>query len=324
MLALLGIFLLFGIHTTVDGIYALISTSNNSFYPPWCISQFLEMFVYTIGKLTLYLFLVLRLHQVFKGSGAAIAKWKLKLLAILFIIPTILFASIEVYISSETLSVFASWNSNWNDINKFSDCTAQYALNRTKSQIILKMIGILLYLMMDFICPLIVLRLFLSRILMIAIDMNMENNMANIKIVDVKFVQLAIKTANLCILAIAFNWIALVKFGGKLPITILHIDVISNCLSVYLSYEFASIHYEMLFKACHHLCYKICIKCCYCCCAPTSIVSGLKMLSVNSQSEVTTSDFSSGHSKISTEKSVGSKSSNKTDDTNNDIEMQIH
>eukprot|EP01083_Nonionella_stella_P043166 116497_1 len=281
-LVLLIVYLTFAVHTTIDALYAMISTTTGSFLPPWCISQFLEMLVYAFGKVTMYLFFVRRLHEIFRESAFAVSVVKLKILAAMFVLPTVIFSIIQVYTAIKPLGVFASYHPLWKEINQFSDCTGVYDFFRSPLLSTLRIVGIALYVLMDIFCPFFILRLFLSRLMQLAAKMGASKQDKH----DRAFTRLCVKTTNLCILSVCLNWIILVKFGGKLPIAILHIDAISNCLSVYLSYEFASQYYKLFFKPCHHLCYNMCIKCCYCCCAPSSYaeMSILQVFSIMSQS----------------------------------------
>eukprot|EP01083_Nonionella_stella_P143653 446900_1 len=275
---LLTVYLLFAVHTSIDALYAMISTASGSFSVPWCISQFLETFVYAFGKVNMYLFFVLRLHEIFKGSAFGVSIIKLKILAVMFILPTVIFSMLQVYTAIKPLSVFASYHPIWNDINQFSDCTAVYPLYRGRLLNTLRVVGVALYAVMDIFCPFIVLRLFLSRLMSVAINLSATLHEKRNR----SMARLCVKTTNLCILSVCLNWIILVKFGGKLPIAILHIDAITNCLAVFLSYDFAFKYYKYLFKPCHHLCYNMCIKCCYCCCAPSSSIEmgALRVISV--------------------------------------------
>eukprot|EP01083_Nonionella_stella_P043167 116499_1 len=277
-LVLLTVYLTFALHTTIDALYAIISTASGSFHPAWCISQFLEMLMYAFGKVTMYLFFVRRLHEIFCGSAFAVSVIKLKVLAVMFVLPTVIFSMLQVYTAIKPLSVFASYHPIWNDINQFSDCTAVYPLYRGRLLNTLRVVGVALYAVMDIFCPFIVLRLFLSRLMSVAINLSATLHEKRNR----SMARLCVKTTNLCILSVCLNWIILVKFGGKLPIAILHIDAITNCLAVFLSYDFAFKYYKYLFKPCHHLCYNMCIKCCYCCCAPSSSIEmgALRVISV--------------------------------------------
>eukprot|EP01083_Nonionella_stella_P143654 446904_1 len=275
-LVLLTVYLTFALHTTIDALYAIISTASGSFHAPWCISQFLEMLMYAFGKVTMYLFFVRRLHEIFCGSAFAVSVIKLKVLAVMFVLPTVIFSMLQVYTAIKPLGVFASYHPLWNEINQFSDCTRVYPLYRSPLINTLRIVGTALYVLMDIFCSFFILRLFLSRLMKLAANLGANQQTKHNR----AFTRLCVKTTNLCILSVCLNWIILIKFGGRLPIAILHIDVISNCLSVYLSYDFASKYYKLFFKPCHHLCYSMCLKCCYCCCYCCSVPSSYAEMTI--------------------------------------------
>eukprot|EP01084_Bolivina_argentea_P198991 340580_1 len=63
-------YIIFSIHTTVNSTYAAI---YHSFSAVWCLSYIHEMWFFTIGKILLYSFFVLRLHMVFKDTAFAVS-----------------------------------------------------------------------------------------------------------------------------------------------------------------------------------------------------------------------------------------------------------
>ena len=80
---------IFAAHTSINALYAIIISSSN-FDPRWCISNWTEMWSFSFGKLFLYSFFILRLHQVFRNSTMAVSVTKLKSIAITVYIPLII------------------------------------------------------------------------------------------------------------------------------------------------------------------------------------------------------------------------------------------
>ena len=81
------------------------------------------------------------------------------------------------------------------------------------------------------------------------------------------FLEISIKTTNLIIFALCTNILLIVILILKLPTYLFLIDVISDCISIYLSYSWASKYYQFLFKPCDYVCYsKLCNLLCHHCC----------------------------------------------------------
>eukprot|EP01084_Bolivina_argentea_P288479 495130_1 len=244
-------YIIFSLHTTVNSAYATI---HDSFSALWCLSYIHEMWFFTIGKILLYLFFVLRLHSVFKDSAFAVSTIKLKSIAFMVVFPLIA-ASIFFTIAAEIVDSSINWNSQ--RIQTFATCDIIYEQYETPIMLSLRIFFTVLYVIMELIFSIIILRLFLSRVMLVSIGFDEKS---------VTLLNLAIKTTNVIIMAVCTNYIMLIKYGLTLPASILNVDVFFNCLSVYLSYAFASKYYDILFGVCHQKCYKCCIKLCYCCC----------------------------------------------------------
>eukprot|EP01084_Bolivina_argentea_P304195 525291_1 len=66
---------IFTIHSTADRLYAIIvSITNSPFNTLLCISGFMELVTFSMPKILLYIFFVVRLHSVFKSSSFAVSK----------------------------------------------------------------------------------------------------------------------------------------------------------------------------------------------------------------------------------------------------------
>merc|ERR1712013_460419 len=91
------------------------------------------------------------------------------------------------------------------------------------------------------------------------------------------FLNLAIKTTNLIIMAICSNFIIVVKFGLDWPTAILNLDALCNCFSVYLSFRFSRKTYDRVFALCHSACYGCCVAACYRCCLPSKLPDHLEL-----------------------------------------------
>eukprot|EP01084_Bolivina_argentea_P027931 51920_1 len=321
---------IFALYTTMNRTYSIISSYTN-FNPHWCISSSFEMFLFTIPKVALYIFFIMRLHHVFGQSAMAVSLLKLKIFALITCTPLLInafFGCLHVYKRAQYLLTITDSELNALNITNFVECERLSDHYTTTALNIIKYVGIMLYLLAELIFSILILRLFLSRVLILSMtyekmvqriqerhnklgkvtsinrlksfsitseqsksnpevshtpntsereetkDKNFDESRARSQTYSEKieaqnskkFLNLAIKTTNLIIMAVCSNFLILIKFGLNVPTAILNIDVICNCASVYLSYHFAKKYYTFWFKPCHHLFYGCCTNLCYCCC----------------------------------------------------------
>ena len=92
-------YLLYTIYSNILSSYWIFyAKPNNSFYPPWCMAHFMNYSLFTYGKIAMYLFWFIRLHQVFQSTFVAISKRKLKALIIGFNVPILI---TSMYVTTE-------------------------------------------------------------------------------------------------------------------------------------------------------------------------------------------------------------------------------
>ena len=80
-------YLLFAAHTSIDRIYSIATSVNDSFNASWCGSASMELLVFSIAKLLLYSFFLFRLHKVFKDSSFAVSTTILKTIGCVAFVP---------------------------------------------------------------------------------------------------------------------------------------------------------------------------------------------------------------------------------------------
>eukprot|EP01084_Bolivina_argentea_P101631 182171_1 len=160
-------FAIFSVHTAVDSIYGIfISSLNKSFNPIWCISQNMELSPFTMAKLFLYQFFLFRLHQVFNNTAFAVSTFKLKCIASTTSICIICVMCISISRLIRPMDFLLTSSNDISYINSLSDCGDLNDIYTTKLQRILQYVGIMLYMVVELIYSIIVLRLFLSRVLL--------------------------------------------------------------------------------------------------------------------------------------------------------------
>ena len=85
------------------------------------------------------------------------------------------------------------------------------------------------------------------------------------------------------ILSVITNYIAFIKFSVKLPNWLFLFDIMSNFLSIYLSFAFAAKYYNWIFSSCHKQSslYGCCAKLCYSCCSSNKKIKDEISLTIN-------------------------------------------
>eukprot|EP01083_Nonionella_stella_P099718 280386_1 len=343
--------IIFSIHSTIHRFYALIALHPPTFNPSWCITYSLGMLLYTVPKIAIYIFLILRLHRVFFASGLGVSVLKLKIFGVLTCLPLALNAAIGFHktIRRTDYLLRDDYQHIIHDMNirNFKQCADLDDLFETSAM--LKYIGITLYLLAEVVYSITILRMFLSRVLLLSMtyeklieriearrnklglpslssklksisnhssrDHEIEKSksqtagsggsqtpksQSQIEEHNAKqsktFLDLSIRTTNLLIMIICSNFLILIKFGLKVPTAILNIDVLCNCFSVYLSYDFALKYYTCLFQSCHHMCYGCCVSLCYGCCLNKGMASEQLAVKGSNKSDVVQSDSEGGMS----------------------------
>eukprot|EP01084_Bolivina_argentea_P304193 525288_1 len=167
------LYLMFAIHTTIDRLYAIIIyETNDSFDAHWCISYFMELVTFTTPKILLYIFFILRLHSVFKNSSFAVSKISLKVIAVIVAVPLILNAIVGVINALKPIQHFLHHQKHDSNINihHFDSCGILTKYYKSSTMLLIQYIAITLYLLGELIYSVTILRLFLSRILMLSMS----------------------------------------------------------------------------------------------------------------------------------------------------------
>eukprot|EP01084_Bolivina_argentea_P082586 149522_1 len=265
-------FALFALHTTIDAIVSIVSQSNGTFNYKLCLSNFTELTTFSIGKLLIMQYFVVRLFQVFNTTPFAVSITKLKITSVLITIPVLLQVVHGIYnaaYSQEQLNKNTDEQLQAIGISSFSDCTEYTRSLRTNTLRMLQMIGITLYVLNELIYSIFILRTFVGKILLLSMPAMKNFKNADSSAGDLfsqDLLMLAIKTTNLVILSVFSGLILLIKFGGRFESYVLNFEGLINCLAIYLSFGFTTKLYNGLFHSCHNVLFKPCIWCCFCCC----------------------------------------------------------
>ena len=220
--------------------------------------------------------LPIRLYQVLKGSVYEISQRLARIMGFVAIIPLIMGSIImDVPIYQYHFSDPSIRDEISSTIQSVEDCLNLEERFRTDTYQLALLIIVSFYVLNEIIYSIVILRLFISRVLIIARasgtdynDITVGNGYGPKNIKKNLFLFSIIKLTNLTILAIISNYIALINYGLQWPLYTLNIDTICNCLSVFLSLESSQAIYDKIFYFCHLLCFRCCVRVCFCCCLP--------------------------------------------------------
>eukprot|EP01083_Nonionella_stella_P006410 18606_1 len=275
-------FTIFALHTTINSIISITSSSNNTFNNQWCLSKSLEMVSFPFGKLFTYQFFLFRLHQVFHNTPFTVRTWKLKTVALLVSIPIILQAVLGWFNAIHTSSSIRenADNVDVQQIDSFNQCAEYGRTLRAPFQNSLMIVGIALYLVTELMYSVFILRSFVGKILLLSMpSWNPQNNQNNSDpaLFSGDLLYVAMRTTNLIILLVSSGLILLIKSGARLQIYWLNLEALITCLSVYLSFKCSEKYYNILFAPCHLWLHKPCIRCCFCCCLKRQLPKNVQL-----------------------------------------------
>eukprot|EP01084_Bolivina_argentea_P233334 393043_1 len=154
--------IIFGIHCTINAVYAVISEATNTFGPYWCLSSYIQLVWYTTSKIFLYLFYIVQLHLIFKNSPFAVPIKQLKALAIFVCIPVLINSCYGYYITAY-IGFHLTDSRDLITLNTFKDCSTLDDIFYTKITRYLDYTRIAIYLLGELVYSIVLLRLFLSR-----------------------------------------------------------------------------------------------------------------------------------------------------------------
>eukprot|EP01084_Bolivina_argentea_P012452 23332_1 len=204
-----------------------------------CIMLFTYASWLVPGKILMYIFFTIRLHQIFKGSIFSYPKFKLLLFSS---ITCTLIAIFSIIILLVTIPDIIKVNSKHITINSVQECINIISAYQKQNSIMIQLVGITGFVLTDICASIVLLRLYLKKLLILSITFdritqktelfshNFSNSQKEKMEDDSYYLQLAIKTTNLLILSTSTSWAAIFLQMLQNPVWLV-LDVICNVVT---------------------------------------------------------------------------------------------
>eukprot|EP01083_Nonionella_stella_P038368 104396_1 len=170
-LSMFILLILFAIHCITNTMYAIMAETSGTFNPIWCLSQYVLVTWYSFSKMCVFTFYIVRLGIVFNNSSFAVSLTRLKLLTLFILLPSIVMSIMGFYMVWYVASHYDP-DKYPMEVNTFRDCSIVDDIYTPPSVSIFKYISLAVYFLSELIYSIIILRLFLSRVLLLSLSFN--------------------------------------------------------------------------------------------------------------------------------------------------------
>eukprot|EP01084_Bolivina_argentea_P242174 406349_1 len=249
-------------------IYGVSKSYTTTFDASICFYYFNAAIWLLLSRLTIYLFYIVRLHEIFHTTAWS---YKPSLLIAIFILFLLLwFAAVGpmIYLVDNTVNKFNNISdTEYSHIISFEQCSDLFNIAGYNSSIFVQ-INAMGVLFSEIICSIVILRLYLRKLIKLSLTFEdritvesiggKQNAMEKRKS---KFARLAIRITNTLILAVSSTLIIIGSNG--LAQYWMAIDCVINTLAIYFSFSFGDYLYNKT-CCCQSQCYTCCVWFCYC------------------------------------------------------------